>query len=171
MEDVFLKSNSNSLEEDKITNFPLKGSLFIQSNSKGIFRATYQPSNKRGLTLYFSDQNSIIQKKVLDWLCAYNLKNPPQNTLPFDFSALSTFQIAILQTLQQVPFGKTCSYQELAEKANYPKACRAVGNALNKNPFTLFIPCHRVIKSDQTLGGFYFGSDIKKALLQFEGAL
>jgi methylated-DNA-[protein]-cysteine S-methyltransferase len=70
--------------------------------------------------------------------------------------------------LQKIPFGKTKSYKEIGEEIGAPNGARAVGNACGKNPLLLFIPCHRVIKSDQTLGGFGLGSSIKRTLLSIE---
>lgn len=71
----------------------------------------------------------------------------------------------------KVSYGSTISYQELGFKAGYPKAARAVGNAMNKNEFVLVIPCHRVISSNLTLGGFAPGLKYKKYLRQLEGSI
>jgi O-6-methylguanine DNA methyltransferase len=73
-----------------------------------------------------------------------------------------------LLELQKIPFGETSTYQKLAIKTKNPKASRAVGNACGRNPFPLVIPCHRVLKSDGTLGGFAFGTPMKQNMLAFE---
>ena len=78
------------------------------------------------------------------------------------------FQQKIWKALIDVPYGSTVSYQEIAIAAGSPQACRAAGNALNKNPLPLIIPCHRVISKDGTIGGFGSGIDIKKYLLDLE---
>jgi methylated-DNA-[protein]-cysteine S-methyltransferase len=78
------------------------------------------------------------------------------------------FQTTIWKTLAATQAGETLSYGELARIAGYPRAARAVGKAMNKNPIALFIPCHRVIASDGTLGGFACDIDIKRKLLQME---
>jgi methylated-DNA-[protein]-cysteine S-methyltransferase len=70
-----------------------------------------------------------------------------------------------------IPKGETRSYSWVAEKIGKPKASRAVGNALNKNPFVGIIPCHRVIKKDGTIGGFAKGKNKKIKLLKDEGFL
>lgn len=80
------------------------------------------------------------------------------------------FQKKVWGALLRIPYGKIISYREEAEIAGNPNASRAVGNANGRNPIAIFIPCHRVIKSDGTLGGYSSGLDIKKRLLTLEGA-
>jgi len=88
-------------------------------------------------------------------------------TFPFKISG-TPFEKAVYRTLMKVPYGETVSYGELARKAGYPGASRAVGNAMNKNPLAILVPCHRVIKSDGSMGGFASNTDIKAALLSLE---
>ena len=78
------------------------------------------------------------------------------------------FQLRVWNALTEIPFGETRSYRDIAEAAGNPKACRAVGNAVGKNPFLIVLPCHRVIASDGTMGGFSADIRIKKYLLEFE---
>ena len=66
----------------------------------------------------------------------------------------TNFQKTVLQTVKEIPYGKTRSYKEAAEAAGYPRAYRAVGSTMRNNPLPLIVPCHRVIKSDGSLGGF-----------------
>lgn len=79
------------------------------------------------------------------------------------------FQRAVWEAMRSIPLGGTVSYGELARKAGYPRAARAVGQAVGHNPIPLLIPCHRVIASDGTLGGFGGGPELKRALLKQEG--
>ncbi|WP_311481805.1 methylated-DNA--[protein]-cysteine S-methyltransferase [uncultured Anaerococcus sp.] len=81
----------------------------------------------------------------------------------------SHFQKSVWQALLKIPYGETSSYKEIAKTIGRPKASQAVGTAVGKNPFLIIIPCHRVIKSDGSLGGFAYGKEIKKALLEIEG--
>ncbi len=81
------------------------------------------------------------------------------------------FQKRVWAELAKIPYGSTCSYKEIAEKINQAKACRAVGTANGKNPLSLIVPCHRVIASDGTLGGYAGGLKIKTKLLKLEKAL
>ena len=80
------------------------------------------------------------------------------------------FSQKVLNIVAKIPKGKTLSYAEVAKKAGYPKAYRAVGNILNKNRDPK-IPCHRVIRSDGTPGGYYWGKKRKIIILKNEGAI
>lgn len=82
---------------------------------------------------------------------------------------LTPFQQAVLRAASRIPRGKVATYGELADGLGRPGAARAVGNALAANPFPLIVPCHRVIRSDGTIGGFTGGEDIKRRLLELEG--
>ena len=81
---------------------------------------------------------------------------------------LSDFQKKVYKVVLSIPLGQVRSYNWVAKKIGKPKAVRAVGIALKKNPFTVAIPCHRVIKSDGSLGGYSKGLDKKKNLLELE---
>jgi len=81
------------------------------------------------------------------------------------------FQKAVWNALQHIPNGETISYGELACKAGYPQAARAVGTAMKKNPFPVIIPCHRVLPSDQSVGQYVGGSHCKKWLLEHEQSM
>jgi methylated-DNA-[protein]-cysteine S-methyltransferase len=78
------------------------------------------------------------------------------------------FQREVWNELLRIPFGQTISYSELANRVNRPKACRAVGSANGKNPLCLIVPCHRVIASNASLGGYSGGLERKRWLLQLE---
>lgn len=75
------------------------------------------------------------------------------------------FQIKVWQTLLQIPDNTTWSYQELAQIAGYPRAWRAVANAIGQNNIAFFVPCHRIIRKNGELGGYRWGIEIKKLLL------
>jgi methylated-DNA-[protein]-cysteine S-methyltransferase len=81
------------------------------------------------------------------------------------------FQTLVWQQLVAVPFGKTVSYQTIANNISNPKAVRAVGAANGKNPIFVIIPCHRVIGANGSLTGYAGGIDRKLWLLQHEGAM
>lgn len=78
------------------------------------------------------------------------------------------FQRKVWKALQAIPYGETRSYGEIAKMIENPKAARAVGMANNRNPISIFIPCHRVIGSNGKLVGYGGGLDIKKYLLNLE---
>lgn len=89
----------------------------------------------------------------------FDLKLAPEGT---------PFQLNVWQALQDIPYGHTISYGELARRIGRPKACRAVGGANARNPLAIVVPCHRVIGSDGGLTGFGGGLETKKALLALE---
>jgi len=78
------------------------------------------------------------------------------------------FQRSVWKALQEIPYGKTRSYKQIAKAIGNPKACRAVGMANNKNPIWILIPCHRVIGTDGALTGYGGGLEMKKRLLNIE---
>lgn len=80
------------------------------------------------------------------------------------------FQTRVWRALQQIPAGRTVSYAELAQDIGAPKAVRAVGTAVGRNPLCVVIPCHRVVTSSGALGGYVAGLERKEFLLKHEGA-
>lgn len=91
--------------------------------------------------------------------------------LSFDLRGLSSFQVSVLEACQTIPCGSAQSYGWIAGQLGKPGATRAVGTALAKNPIPLLIPCHRVVRSDGSVGSYAFGSDMKRELLVEEGVL
>ncbi len=81
----------------------------------------------------------------------------------------SDFAQAVYQALKKVPQGRVTTYSSLAKAIGRPRAARAVGNALNKNPYAPDVPCHRVVKSSGEVGGFAHGTKKKIKLLKSEG--
>jgi methylated-DNA-[protein]-cysteine S-methyltransferase len=86
-----------------------------------------------------------------------------------DLTQLYDFQKKVLLIERQIPYGWVSTYGRLAKKIGVPRAGRAVGQALAKNPFPLVIPCHRIIRSNGSLGGFQGGLKLKRKLLKLEG--
>ncbi len=107
----------------------------------------------KGLRRYFNGEK-------VDFRCGIDLRD------------YSNFEQAVYKTLMAIPYGRVRTYQWVAQKAGSPRASRAVGNALAKNPLPIIIPCHRVIKSDGSLGNFSAigGAKLKKKLLEMEKA-
>lgn len=81
------------------------------------------------------------------------------------------FQREVWACLQAIPFGEVRSYRDIAQAVGRPKAVRAVGAANGRNPIPIIVPCHRVIGSDGSLTGFAGGLEMKKVLLNLEGAM
>lgn len=82
-----------------------------------------------------------------------------------------SFAEKVYAVVAKIPKGKTMTYKEVAAKIGMPNAARAVGNALNKNPDTTRVPCHRVVRSDGTVGGYAWGTERKAKILKAEGAI
>ena len=70
--------------------------------------------------------------------------------------------------MSEVPYGETISYQELARRAGHPQAVRAAGTACGANPLPIIVPCHRITRSDGSIGKFALGDEVKQALLKLE---
>jgi len=90
--------------------------------------------------------------------------------LPLDLRG-TDFQLACWHALLAIPFGETRTYADIARAVGRPQGFRAVGMANNRNPVAIIVPCHRVIASDGTLCGYGGGLDVKRKLLELEGAL
>ncbi|MDD5454708.1 MAG: methylated-DNA--[protein]-cysteine S-methyltransferase [Candidatus Ratteibacteria bacterium] len=109
---------------------------------------------------------SYLKGNLKTFKCKLDLEGPPKTR-----RAGTPFQIKVWEKTGQIPYGKMYSYKFIAKKVGNPKAVRAVGNAMANNPIPLFIPCHRVIKSDGKLGRYGPGEDIKRKLLKLEKAI
>jgi methylated-DNA-[protein]-cysteine S-methyltransferase len=114
-----------------------------------------------------AEDEVIILKKAVTELEEYLSGNRRKFSLPFDLKG-TPFQKRVWEQLMKIPYGKTCSYQEIARQIKNEKAIRAVGSANGKNPLCIVIPCHRVIASNGTLGGYSGGLEIKEKLLELE---
>jgi AraC family transcriptional regulator of adaptative response/methylated-DNA-[protein]-cysteine methyltransferase len=108
-------------------------------------------------------QNSAATKNYIDAI----LKNSTKKNNIHLFG--TPFQLQVWKALLAIPKGKMCTYQDIAKKIKSPKAMRAVGSAVGQNPIGYLIPCHRVIRTDGTLGGYSGGLDVKRKMLAYEG--
>lgn len=115
-----------------------------------------------------SDGSDHLIYQAISELSAYFAGTLQQFTIPLLLKG-TPFQQKVWRTLITIPYGKVASYREVAEMINRPGAARAVGSANGKNPLPIIIPCHRVIASDGSLGGYSGGLMTKIALLEQEG--
>ncbi len=88
--------------------------------------------------------------------------------IALDWSGATDFYKSVWQQMLQIPYGRTTTYSEIAQKLNRPKAVRAVGMASKHNPIAIVVPCHRVIAKSGALQGYFYGLDVKAILLQLE---
>jgi len=89
-------------------------------------------------------------------------------SVPIDVSGARPFQRQVLELAGRIPFGDTRTYSWIARKIGHPRAVRAVGTALGRNPVPILVPCHRVLRADGGLGGYAFGLSLKSRLLGLE---
>ncbi len=107
-------------------------------------------------------------RKLITQLSEYFSGSKITFSVPVDLEGLTSFEKKVLRELAKVPYGKVVTYRTLAKKTGGAKLARAVGNALGKNPVPVILPCHRVVRSDKSLGGFSGGLHWKKILLSLE---
>ena len=88
--------------------------------------------------------------------------------VPLDLATGTPFQRKVWEAARGIPYGVSTSYEAVAKRAGYPRASRAVGNALGANPVPIVVPCHRVIHADLSIGGFSSGLSWKRFLLELE---
>ncbi len=147
---------------DKCNYFSPVGWLEIESDNDKITK------------LVFCEVPAIIQppeSSVLQQCCLELDEYFAGKRKSFDVEITFTgtpFQNKVWNELLKIPYGKTISYADLAKVAGNPKACRAAGSANGKNPIAVIIPCHRVIASNGGLGGYAYGLEAKKQLLDLE---
>lgn len=110
---------------------------------------------------------NAFEEEVIRQLDEYFAGKSQEFDLPF-FATGTPFQLMVWEQLLKIPYGKTISYGQMARLIDRPKAARAVGNALGANPISILIPCHRVIATNGTLGGFGGGLRVKQYLLDLE---
>ncbi len=158
--------------------------LWIASSDKGLLALRFGTNASEFITSLIEDFQNGVQpniiaddEKLVPYLKALDQyflhKAHIDPSLPVDFSALTEFQTQILSMIRKIPFGKTTTYGEIAADIDNPNAARAIGQVLKRNPIPIFIPCHRIINADGTIGGYggVMGSERKIALLKHEGII
>jgi O-6-methylguanine DNA methyltransferase len=118
------------------------------------------------LSLELNNERLIDLEEMLD---SYFSGEPTQLDYPLDISG-TDFQRRVWEAVRQIPYGQVRSYKWVASKIGNPKAARAVGTAISRNPVVLIIPCHRVIRSNGSLGKYSDMDWLKERLLRLERA-
>ena len=147
--------------------------MIIKSISSpiGFFDAVYNEVGLVELSFLGQSQSKYsiddnLQRSVDLFFSNMGLQSLP----PMDLQG-TDFQLSVWNALCSIPRGSTSSYKVIAEKIGSPNASRAVGTACKLNPIPLFIPCHRVVKQDKSIGQFALGTHNKKYLLSMEASL
>jgi O-6-methylguanine DNA methyltransferase len=141
----------------------LPGQQSIRPNPRDLRKEREQKAFK------FEDSPRQMQPYVTE-LEEYFAGKRREFSFPLDLRG-TDFQQACWRALLAIPYGETRTYADIARAVGKPNAFRAVGMANNRNPIAIVVPCHRVIASDGTLCGYGGGLDVKRKLLELEGAL
>jgi len=153
------------------------GSLLLAATDTGLVRVAYATEDHDRVLQTLSDRISprILRHPTrLDAaageLDEYFAGRRRAFSLTLDWRLSAGFRATVLQHLTDIGYGHTASYATVAELAGRPKAVRAVGTACATNPLPVVVPCHRVVKSDGSMGGYLGGSAAKATLLELEAA-
>ncbi len=147
------------------------GPLNVAVSAKGLVALEFDRGRFPTTNKNISWEKSADQTKpVANELAQYFAGKRREFTFPLDLRG-TPFQLQCWHALLAIPYGETRSYADIARAVRKPQAFRAVGMANNRNPIAIIVPCHRVIASDGTLCGYGGGLDVKRRLLELEGAL
>ena len=153
------------------------GTLLVATTERGLCRIAYDAdpelelerlASAFGLRVLRSAQPVEPARRQLD---EYFSGNRQRFDLAVDLALQADFNRRVLRELARVPYGEVVTYGELAARAARPRAARAVGTVMNRNPLPIVLPCHRVIGSTGKLVGYAGGLERKETLLRLEGAL
>jgi methylated-DNA-[protein]-cysteine S-methyltransferase len=153
------------------------GTLLVAATERGLCRIAYDAEPEReldrladafGVRVLRSARPIDPARRQLD---EYFEGKRQRFDLAVDLALQADFNRRVLRELARVPYGEVVTYGELAARAARPRAARAVGTVMNRNPLPIVLPCHRVIGANGKLVGYGGGLDRKEALLRLEGAL
>lgn len=153
------------------------GMMRIASSTKGLVELSWQSASDEAFVEKLEsrydaapvvcdcDHLEPAERQLLE----YFERRRAEFDLPVDLSLLTPFQQAVLDAATRLGFGEVATYTDIARRIGRPAASRAVGNALGRNPIAIVVPCHRVVRTDGSLGGYTGGLQYKEALLDIEG--
>lgn len=148
------------------------GNLFIASTERGLCRISYTLEGQDEVLArsFGARVMRVPLDEVRRELDEYFEGRRREFDLPIDLR-VAPFHEAVLHELARVPYGHTDTYGALAAKVGKPKAARAVGTVMNRNPIPIVLPCHRIVGANGSLTGYGGGLHVKRALLELEGAM
>ena len=152
------------------------GLLGLAAGDKGLRRLSYSRSEDEFLQRLLAEHGDVpVLRSALDdvrrALERYFAGRRLDFDLPVDLSGMPLFHRRVLDATARIRAGHVATYTQVARQAGSPRASRAAGNALHNNPVAIIVPCHRVLRTDGSLGGYGGGLPIKEWLLEHEGAL
>ena len=165
------KENMGHIQDATMCDTPI-GTIRIWAGPSGIKRLGFEGTNSERHRKENAPDSAVIREATKQ-LTQYFTGELRHFDLPLDLSSCSDFQLRVFQEVRKIPYGQFLTYRNLAEALDQPRASRSVGQALKANPIPIFLPCHRVIRSDGGLGG-YAGNlehniQRKTTLLKMEG--
>ena len=153
------------------------GPLLLAATERGLLRVAYAREDHDAVLQYLADEVSpriLHAPERLDAAARevgeYFARTRRTFDLPLDWQLTAGFRAAVLQHLPDIGYGQTASYAAVAVLSGSPKAVRAVGTACAKNPLPVVVPCHRVVRSDGSMGRYLGGEEAKRLLLDLEAA-
>lgn len=151
------------------------GWVGVVMNGDKISQLILPQPDKSDIEVFIKNQNcnedlssGVVDAFIRDQISAYFNGTLTEFDLLVDYSDATDFEKQVWEAAREIPYGTTVSYMQLAEMIGNRKACRAVGNALGRNPVPVIVPCHRILRSNGSLGGFSAGLPWKKILLDLE---
>jgi methylated-DNA-[protein]-cysteine S-methyltransferase len=159
-----------------LTDSPV-GALLVAVSERGLCRISFDPEPEREIESLSRAFGARVLRsprpvdEVKRELSEYFAGERRSFDLAVDIDRLTTFNRSVLEQLARVPYGSLTTYGALAGQAGRPRAARAVGTVMNRNPIPIVLPCHRVVGSTGSLVGYAGGLERKETLLRLEGAL
>jgi methylated-DNA-[protein]-cysteine S-methyltransferase len=153
------------------------GTLLVAASEAGLCRISYDPEPEREVERLARALGTRILRspkpidEVRRQLDEYFEHSRRAFELDLDLRLTADFSRRVLDELAKVPYGEVTTYGDLAARAARPRAARAVGTVMNRNPIPIVLPCHRVVGANGSLTGYGGGIERKEALLRLEGAL
>lgn len=139
--------------------------LSWRAQKDAAFVATLEERFRRAPVVCDGEELAPAEEQLLEYFSSHRRRFE----LPVDLRGLTAFQRDVLTAAARLDFGQVATYADIARRIGRPRASRAVGNALGRNPVAIVVPCHRVVRSDGSLGGYTGGVEYKQALLTIEG--
>ena len=149
------------------------GKILIASSERGVCKIAFSADEDKFVHDVSSKFHSNVVRddarlhSVIELLDSYFMGKPIKTRVTLDLRG-TDFQRRVWSEVLKIPYGKTRAYSEIAYAIGRPRAWRAVGNAVGSNPVPPIIPCHRVVRSDGSLGGYTYGISLKRELLEME---
>ena len=145
------------------------GKFYILDSQQGLHYILKKNDKKiKSLTKNYNPIKGLFNKNIIKVFQSNTLGNKTTLKVKIKFLECSEFQKIVWKELLKINYGRTISYSGVANLISYPKAVRAVASAVGKNPISIIVPCHRVIRKNGSIGGYAWGVKMKKELLDVE---